>query len=111
MSKAEIEKQRELAMKRAIARNSGKDPDVEAPLDPLLIPGPYRNTSVETNLKLFEDMRQGKMDAGKCTLRLKMDFDSSNPNLHDLMAYRLVVDCLYLAIFLLLFVCSAFISI
>jgi glutaminyl-tRNA synthetase len=96
MSKGEIEKQRELAMKRAVARGGGKDPDVEAPLDPMLIPGPYRNTSVETNLKLFEDMTMGKMKAGECTLRMKMDFDSSNPNLHDLMAYRLVqhlVDC------------------
>jgi len=50
---------------------------------------PYRDRSVEENLKLFEDMRKGKYEQGKATLRMKMDMSSPNPNMWDSVAYRI----------------------
>ena len=90
MTGKEMQVQRELAMKRATAKNAGKDPDVEAPIpNPDILPGRNRNTSVERNLDLFTKMRLGFFDEGTYTLRLKMDFESSNPNMYDLVAYRI----------------------
>ena len=90
MTKAEMEVQRELAMKRANARNTGKDPDEVAPITSAeILPGRNRETSVERNLRLLEQMKLGMFDEGTYTLRLKMDFNSSNPNLYDLVAYRI----------------------
>jgi len=89
MNKKEVEAQRELALNRVMARNAGKDPDVEFPLDPKLLPGPNRNTSPERNSRIFENMRRGMYQEGEWTLRLKMDMESANPNMYDLMAYRI----------------------
>ena len=90
MTKAEMEAQRDVAMKRAHARNSGKDPDQECPIaDASILPGRNRDTSVERNLDLFEKMKLGCFEEGSYTLRLKMDFESSNPNMYDLVAYRI----------------------
>lgn len=90
MTKAEMEVQRELAMKRANLRSQGKNPDDEAPIpDTSILPGRNRNTSVERNLDLFNKMKMGLFDEGTYTLRLKMDFESSNPNMYDLVAYRI----------------------
>ena len=90
MSKAEMEAQRELAKCRTAARSVGKDPDVEAPITSAdILPGRNRDNSVERNLKLFEEMRLGLHAEGTLTLRLKMDFESSNPNMYDLVAYRI----------------------
>jgi glutaminyl-tRNA synthetase len=90
MTKVEMEEQRELAMKRSNAKNVGKDPDQEAPISsPDILPGRNRNTSVERNLDLFTKMKLGFFDEGTYTLRLKMDFESSNPNMYDLVAYRI----------------------
>ena len=50
---------------------------------------PYRNRPIEESLSLFEDMRKGKIEEGKATLRLKMDMSSNNPNMRDLVAYRI----------------------
>jgi glutaminyl-tRNA synthetase len=90
MTKSEMEFQRDLAMKRALARNLGKDPDLEAPIpSPDVLPGRNRDTSVERNLQIFQKMKLGMLDEGTWTLRLKMDFTSSNPNMYDLVAYRI----------------------
>lgn len=90
MTKAEMETQRELAMRRANVRARGLDPDVEAPIpDPTILPGRNRDTSVDRNLELFEKMKLGFFPEGSYTLRLKMDFESSNPNMYDLVAYRI----------------------
>jgi len=89
MSKNEMELQRDLARRRVVARNTGKDPDVEAPIVDNLLPGRNRDTSVDRNLRLFENMRMGLYPEGSHTLRLKMDFESSNPNMFDLVAYRI----------------------
>eukprot|EP01121_Diplochlamys_sp_Union-15-3_P000019 TRINITY_DN10014_c0_g1_i2.p1 TRINITY_DN10014_c0_g1~~TRINITY_DN10014_c0_g1_i2.p1 ORF type:complete len:557 (+),score=88.14 TRINITY_DN10014_c0_g1_i2:184-1671(+) len=50
---------------------------------------PYRNRPVEESLKLFEDMRKGKFEEGSKTLRLKMNMQSDNPCMRDLVAYRI----------------------
>jgi len=90
MTKAEMEVQRDLAKRRSSARAVGKDPDVEAPIPSAdILPGRNRDTSVERNLKLFEEMKLGLHAEGTLTLRLKMDFESANPNMYDLVAYRI----------------------
>ena len=51
---------------------------------------PYRNRSVEENLKLFEEMKEGKYDEGEKTLRVKIDMKSSNLNMRDPAIYRII---------------------
>ncbi len=90
MTKAEMEAQRDLAKRRSSALAVGKDPDLEAPIPSAdILPGRNRDTTVERNLRLFEEMKLGLHDEGTYTLRLKMDFESSNPNMYDLVAYRI----------------------
>ncbi len=50
---------------------------------------PYRDRSVEENLKLFEDMKNGKFEDGACTLRAKIDMASPNLNMRDPAIYRI----------------------
>jgi len=50
---------------------------------------PYRDRSVEENLKLFEAMRRGDFDEGTCVLRAKIDMASPNINLRDPTLYRI----------------------
>ena len=49
---------------------------------------PYRNRSVEENLKLFEEMRAGKYADGEKVLRAKIDMASPNMNMRDPIIYR-----------------------
>ncbi len=51
---------------------------------------PYRNRSVEENLKLFEEMRLGKYENGEKTLRAKIDMASPNINMRDPVIYRIM---------------------
>ena len=50
---------------------------------------PYRNRSVEENLKLFEEMREGKYADGEKVLRAKIDMASPNINMRDPVIYRI----------------------
>ncbi|MGN1387327.1 MAG: glutamine--tRNA ligase/YqeY domain fusion protein [Bacillus sp. (in: firmicutes)] len=50
---------------------------------------PYRNRSVEENLELFEQMREGKFGNGEKVLRAKIDMSSPNINLRDPVIYRI----------------------
>lgn len=50
---------------------------------------PYRNRSVEENLKLFEEMRAGKFADGERVLRAKIDMASPNINMRDPVLYRI----------------------
>lgn len=50
---------------------------------------PYRKRSVEENLNLFKQMREGEFADGAKTLRLKIDMASSNINLRDPVIYRI----------------------
>lgn len=50
---------------------------------------PYRNRSIEENLQLFEEMRQGKYADGEKVLRAKIDMASPNMNMRDPVIYRI----------------------
>lgn len=50
---------------------------------------PYRDRSVEENLKLFQDMRDGKYEDGSKVLRAKIDMASPNMNMRDPVIYRI----------------------
>lgn len=50
---------------------------------------PYRDRSVEENLQLFEKMKNGEFEEGKCILRAKIDMSSPNINLRDPAIYRI----------------------
>ncbi|MDO4345348.1 MAG: glutamine--tRNA ligase/YqeY domain fusion protein [Eubacteriales bacterium] len=49
---------------------------------------PYRDRSIEENLRLFEEMRQGKYADGEKVLRAKIDMASPNINMRDPVIYR-----------------------
>ena len=49
---------------------------------------PYRERSVEENLKLFEEMKEGKYADGEKVLRAKIDMASPNINMRDPIIYR-----------------------
>ena len=49
---------------------------------------PYRDRSVEENLQLFEDMKNGKFADGEKVLRAKIDMASANMNMRDPVIYR-----------------------
>ena len=49
---------------------------------------PYRNRSIEENLQLFEEMKDGKYQDGEKVLRAKIDMASPNMNMRDPVIYR-----------------------
>lgn len=49
---------------------------------------PYRNRSVEENLRLFEGMKNGEYTDGSKVLRAKIDMASPNINMRDPVLYR-----------------------
>jgi glutaminyl-tRNA synthetase len=51
---------------------------------------PFRDRSVEENLRLFEDMKNGAFPDGSRTLRAKIDMSHSNINLRDPVMYRIL---------------------
>ena len=51
---------------------------------------PYRNRSVEENLKLFEEMKDGKYKDGEKVLRAKIDMADPNIVMRDPVLYRIV---------------------
>lgn len=69
--------QEEMREYRGTLTNPGKD-------------SPYRNRSVEENLQLFQDMRDGKFPDGAKILRARIDMASPNMNLRDPAIYRIV---------------------
>lgn len=52
-------------------------------------PSPYRNRSIEENLKLFREMKAGVYPDGAKTLRAKIDMASPNLNMRDPVVYRI----------------------
>ncbi len=56
---------------------------------------PYRNRSVEENLKLFREMRAGKYADGEKCLRAKIDMASPNINMRDPVIYRILRETHY----------------
>ena len=50
---------------------------------------PYRNRTIEENLQLFEEMKNGKYKDGEKVLRAKIDMASPNINMRDPIIYRI----------------------
>ena len=50
---------------------------------------PYRDRSVEENLRLFEEMKEGKYKDGKKVLRAKIDMAHPNMHMRDPLMYRI----------------------
>ena len=50
---------------------------------------PYRDRSIEENLQLFEDMKNGRFEDGAKVLRAKIDMASPNINMRDPVIYRI----------------------
>ena len=48
-----------------------------------------RDRAIEENLKIFEEMKNGKHEDGKYVLRLKIDMSSPNINMRDPIIYRI----------------------
>ena len=51
---------------------------------------PFRNRSIEENVTLFENMKQGKYKEGEHVLRAKIDMASPNMLLRDPLMYRIL---------------------
>ena len=54
------------------------------------IESPYRNRSVEENLRLFREMREGKYADGEKVLRAKIDMAHPNMLFRDPLMYRII---------------------
>jgi glutaminyl-tRNA synthetase len=54
------------------------------------VDGPYRNRSVEENLKLFDAMKNGDYPEGSHVLRAKIDMKSTNMLMRDPLMYRIL---------------------
>jgi glutaminyl-tRNA synthetase len=66
----------EMRINRGTLTEAGKD-------------SPYRNRSVEDNLRIFREMRDGKHPDGAMVLRAKIDMASPNINMRDPAIYRI----------------------
>jgi len=51
---------------------------------------PYRNRSVDENLELFKNMKDGKYKEGEKVLRAKIDMSHPNINMRDPILYRIL---------------------
>jgi len=54
------------------------------------VESPYRNRSVEENLALFHQMKDGVLEDGTCVLRAKIDMNHPNINMRDPVLYRIL---------------------
>lgn len=52
-------------------------------------PSPWRDRPISESLQLFEEMKQGLWDEGSATLRMKGDLTHPNPQMWDIVAYRI----------------------
>ena len=54
------------------------------------IESPFRNRSIEKNLFLFNNMKEGQFQDGEKVLRAKIDMNAQNINLRDPIMYRII---------------------
>ncbi len=54
------------------------------------IAGPFRDRSIEENLQLFNEMREGKHAEGTHVLRAKIDMSHTNMLMRDPLMYRII---------------------
>jgi glutaminyl-tRNA synthetase len=66
----------EIAEQKGTPTEAGKD-------------SPYRSRSVEENLRLFAEMKEGKYKDGEKVLRAKIDMTSPNMHMRDPLMYRI----------------------
>ncbi len=69
--------QDEIKLNRGTVQTPGKD-------------SPYRNRTVEENLQIFQEMRDGKYGDGEKILRAKIDMTHSNMHMRDPIMYRIL---------------------
>ncbi|OLY81993.1 putative glutamine-tRNA ligase [Smittium mucronatum] len=50
----------------------------------------HRDRSVESSLLEFQKMKDGRYKSGEAILRMKMDLEDGNPQMWDLVAYRII---------------------
>ena len=53
---------------------------------------PHRDQSAEENMDLWKDMRNGEMEEGSGTLKIKTDMQHKNPAVRDFVAFRIIDD-------------------
>jgi glutaminyl-tRNA synthetase len=54
------------------------------------INSPFRDRTIEENLKLFTEMKEGKYSEGEFVLRARIDMSSPNLNMRDPVIYRIL---------------------
>ena len=54
------------------------------------VESPWRNRSVEENLALFDEMKNGRSEEGQRVLRARIDMASGNINMRDPVLYRVL---------------------
>ncbi|TIB19773.1 hypothetical protein E3P89_03659 [Wallemia ichthyophaga] len=54
------------------------------------VPSPWRERPISESLDAFEQMRLGVFQPGEATLRMKQDYTDGNPQMWDLVAYRVL---------------------
>jgi len=64
-----------------LSRGTLKEPGRESP---------FRERSIEENLSLFQKMKDGEFEEGKCVLRAKIDMAHPNLNMRDPVMYRVL---------------------
>lgn len=64
--------------------------DTRGDLEHLGVESPWRNRSVEENLRLFKEMKEGKYKDGEKVLRAKIDMASPNMVMRDPVLYRIL---------------------
>lgn len=57
-----------------------------------LIPSKHRDNTVEENMRMWNEMKQGTEYGKKCILRAKIDYKSPNGALRDPALFRVIVD-------------------
>ena len=75
----------EMKASREMVKKKHEDPKTKGNPE-----SPWRNRSVEENLKFFNDMRMGVFSEGTTVLRMKGDMTHVNPNMWDHVAYRIM---------------------
>lgn len=71
------------------ARHTGTA-ETEGPSELRFKLSPFRDRPADVNLALFQEMIDGRWKEGTAVLRLKMDADSTNPFMLDLVAFRVI---------------------
>ena len=51
---------------------------------------PHRDRSVEKNMEEWQGMRDGSVEEGAATLKIKTDLDHKNPAVRDFVAFRII---------------------